>query len=169
MHNLKLLGWVGTLASLILSLAPVLWLWRLESDKARYLGIFGAVAVALFFALLVVWLRGVVGAESRRHPRTEGVAPLLVILSWSATALLAVPALIAVAAALPLARAIVCSDQVNERTYTADALFVGETKDRVYIGDDQAGRIISVPTSKVSRLLIGGDAADPDACTREAN
>ena len=60
-HNLGVLEWIGTLGSLIFSMAPVLWLWRFDADNARYLSIFEAGEyVALFFALLAIWLRGVV-------------------------------------------------------------------------------------------------------------
>lgn len=164
-RGLEVLGWIGTLTSVFLAmiLAGAIWLFE---QNARYLGIIGAAVVALFFALLVVWLRGIAGSQHRRHPRAEGVAPVLVILSWTASALMAVPALIAVSAAWPLTNAVVCAERVDKLSYTAAGLFVGETKDRVYIGDDRRRRIISVPTTKVSRLLVGGHAMDAGACKR---
>lgn len=208
MHELRWLAWSAILApGLLVSLGFAFWMWY-ETGGARYLGILGAWAVALFFALLVVWLRGFTGKYIREHypadganpsredspaegddspedlsavrtnsredlppegnkrlerPRAKDVPPWVVVLSWCASALLAVPALIAVTAAWPLTDAVVCVEQVDHRAYPVYGNFVGETKDRVYIGDDKR-RLISFPTSKVSRVLVGGDAVDQSAC-----
>jgi hypothetical protein len=84
---------------------------------------------ALLFAVLAVWIRGRVGGQSRKHHRAGAhdgrdhlrdvdVSPRLVVLSWCATALLAVPALVAVTAAWPLTEAVVCAEQVNKKAYS---------------------------------------------------
>jgi hypothetical protein len=159
--KLRLREWVAMLASVYASIVLAVWLWWFDADAARYFGMVAAVAVAFLFALLVGWLRGLIGEHSRKHGTVE---PRHVILSWCATALLAVPALIAITAAWPLTEAVVCSEQVNKQPYAAAGLFVGDTKDRIYIGDDKARRIISVPTSKVSRMIVGRDSRDVEAC-----
>jgi hypothetical protein len=169
---------------LCLSLGLGLWM-SCSTDNPRYLGIVGAWLVALFFALLAVWLRGRVGEQTRKHlaavkakrrPRLlesrddsrddppADVPPRLVVISWCATALLAVPALIAVTAAWPLTGATVCAEREASKPYIAAGKFVGETNDRVYIGDAKNRKLISVPTGKISRLLVGPNAADGTAC-----
>lgn len=134
-----------------------------------------------------MWWRAQVGARHRRDAagavglqkppeadQREAIAdvppsPLLVVLSWAATAVLVMPALVAIAAAWPLTEAVVCTQPSEKTTYAASGQFVGETKDRVYIGDNTTHRIISVPSSNVSRLLVGKQAAHTKRCEPPVN
>jgi hypothetical protein len=52
---------------------------------------------------------------------------------------------------------------------SVSGFFIGETSDRTYLGEQGATprRIISVPTARVERLLIGGDAAGARCEPRE--
>jgi hypothetical protein len=175
----------GFAGSFVISAAFALWWWR-EADDTRYLGIVGAWAVSALFALFAVWCRAQVGARHRRNsarvlkvaePEPEkrseiaGIppSPVVVVLSWAATALLVMPALVFVIAAWPLSEAVVCANPSESTTYAASGRFVGETKDRVYIGVKRSRRIISVPTSDVSRLLVGREAAHTERCNGSVN
>ena len=161
-------GWLAIGSGGAASAVFAFWLF-LDSGSAKYFGILGAWLVSLFFALLVVWLRSQAGERRRRELRADsnkGVSTLTVILSWSATAVLAVPSLIAVTAAWPLSDALVCTQPTDSTVYDTSGPFVGETKDRVYIGNDDEHRIISVPTSNVTRLVVGSDLDDIEECAR---
>lgn len=171
------------------------WIMHSRDDGLRYIGVVGAWAVALPVALLAVWLRGQIGNRSREglapdHPARRDawtaagprlpessddvdVPPRLVVGSWCATAVLCAPAFIALAAASPLTAAVVCAEQIpgsagagEKQAYAAAGGFVGESKDRVYIGvgHDSGRRLVSVPTSGMSRLVVGHGAADVTAC-----
>ena len=63
--------------------------------------------------------------------------------------------------------AVVCGVRTKSAdTYDAAGRFVGETKERVYVGDAGNRRIISIPTSRVSRVVIGENAATLSICGR---
>lgn len=163
------------------------WLWR-DVDDVRYFGIIGAWLVSLFFVLLAVWMRSQVGREHRREapPNADSVGDLhvapaeagdgaapadgtkdtcgprprtaLILRSWMATAVLTVPAFLALAAASTLPQAAVCTQTKDGRALYVRGLFVGETAKRIYVGDTARHRIISVP-SGAAHQAIGGDAA----------
>jgi hypothetical protein len=175
--DLGFVAWSAILVpGLLLSLALGGWMWWMTDHDLRYFGTVGAWAVAVFFALLTVWLRSRAGEKTRKElpdadPDSDAnkradVSPGLVVVSWCATAVLAVPVFMGVTAAWPLTGAVVCAQQVKDRPYVVAGKFVGETKDRVYIGDDKNRRLISVPAANVSRLLVGSDAANRKACKR---
>lgn len=129
----------------------------------RYLGLVGAAAAALLFAMLTVWIRGQAGERYRLTDPDGPKNTRLIVCSWMASALLAVPCVVLVAAAVPLRAAVVCGSHEDDGTrHNVAGRFVGETGDHVYIGDVHRTRIISVPTERVSRLLIG-DGADKTA------
>jgi len=116
--------WAGVLGGAIMPIVFAVWL-SLEVDDARYAGVIGAWLVSLLFALLVVWWRAQVGARHRRdaaralglqsapEPGERGdlaretPSPLLIALSWAATAVLVMPALVAATAAWPLTEGVV--------------------------------------------------------------
>ena len=91
---------------------------------------------------------------------------MLIVLSWAATAVLVMPALVAITAAWPLTEGVVCAQPSEKTTYAAAGQFVGETNNRVYIGDERTHRIISVPSRTVSRVLVGRQAAHTKRCER---
>lgn len=137
-------------------------------SSVRYFGAVLAWLVSLLVALLVVWLRGQVGDRYRRRNDTKPGASLIV-MSWAATSLLVVPGVLAIAAAWPLEEATVCTKGTAPRSYDTAGRFIGETKDRVYIGYGRSGRIISIPSFEIARLLIGDDAAHTALCRRTAD
>jgi hypothetical protein len=178
--------WAGVLGGAIMPVVFAVWL-SFDVDDARYAGIIGAWLVSLLFALLAVWWRAQVGEWHRREaasavglpkPPKPGdrkriadvpPSPWLVVLSWGATAVLLMPALVAITAAWPLSDAVVCAQPTDRTTYAASGRFVGETNDRVYIGDKTSHRIISVPSRNVSRVLVGRTAAHTRRCKDRAN
>ena len=169
-HDLRWLAWSAILVpGLVFSVGLGCWMNH-ETGSPRYFGVAGAWLAALFFALLTVWIRSQAGNQTRRRVDPFGddvdVPPWVVVISWIGTALLVVPGLIAITAAWPLSDAVVCSEQVDNKPYVATGKFVGDTKDRVYIGDDENRRLIAVPAGKVSRVIVGPDAADSTACAR---
>jgi hypothetical protein len=119
-----------------------------ESESPKYAALVGAWLVAVMVTALVPYLRGRIRLL---YERDETRVARAVALSCLSSALLAVPALAALAAALPLPGAVAC----GEGNYLTEGRFVGETKDRVYIGDDKRGRIVDLPTRKVDRVYIG--------------
>jgi hypothetical protein len=122
-----------------------------------YLGLPAAWILTLLIVMLCVWLRGEIGIRARAgaHDNTT-----LTILSWSVTALLAVTSLMTFAAAQKLEQTKVCA---KER-YAVTGLYIGETKERVYVGDDVADRVISIPADEVRRVAFGRDAATTTLC-----
>ena len=80
------------------------------------------------------------------------------------------PAIIGVVAVWPLRDAVVCGVRTTSADpYAAAARFVGETKERVDVGDSGNRRIISIPASRVSRVIIGEDAATLSICDRNVD
>jgi hypothetical protein len=143
-----------------------LLLWC-ETGSPRYLGVLAAWFVSLLVVLLAVWLRSEAGAhfrtggpEAEQKQRVVGAA----VLSWSAIALVLVPAFLAVAAARTLPDATVCTTPADGVKYHADGVFVGDTKDRVYIGVEREGRVISIPSANVARVVIGDEAHAQARC-----
>jgi hypothetical protein len=122
------------------------------------------VAWLLSFLVVLLWvfLRGGIGKQARDH---RPPATTLTILSWATTALLAVPALVAVAAAQPLEEAKVCTKSPPEDSYTATGTYIGETKERVYVGDQHGHRVISIPTDEVTRVAFGREVGTTQLCT----
>jgi hypothetical protein len=144
-------------------------IWIAEG-QLRYFGLIGAWAASLLVAMLVLWIRGQVGVRYRALPEDAKPGPGYIMLSWVATALLVVPGLVTVAIAWPLREAVVCGTRAKgEPTYDAAGRFVGETKERVYIGDATTRRIISIPTTNISRLMIGDKASDTSLCDRSSD
>lgn len=182
-------GWelwrVVVLPGLTLTLLFGGLMWA-ATGSARYLGAAGAWIVALFFALLTVWVRSQAGEQARtrlpdpvRAADAAGeppadqpdaaakVPPWVIVISWCATALLVVPMLVAVTAAWPLSDAVVCSERPDKTIYKASGSFIGDAKDRVYIGDSDLHRIVSVPAGKVSRVLVGSGVIEEGVCGRD--
>jgi hypothetical protein len=154
--------WACIASGALLALAFSAWVGFLIVDSPRYGPLLGVWFIGLLTALLVVWIRGLVGDEYRRA-KTRARQITLTVISWAAFALLAVPACAGAAAASSLERAVLCSESPDSASYTVSGDFVGETKDHVYIGAN--GRIVSVPTDKVTRLTIGDHRTDIKPCT----
>jgi hypothetical protein len=108
-----------------------------------------------------MWLRSQIGDQYRATTSTPRQI-VLTIGSWASAAILALPLCIGVAAASPLSHAVLCSAPTDTTSYNLAGDFVGETKERVYLGAE--GRIVSVPATKITRLTIGHDATDPKLC-----
>lgn len=156
--------WGVILAAGVVSLVPGVWVVLGDEHAVRFFGLALAWVIALLFVLLIPYLRGAIRKWYEDDPRR---VPLAVALSCLSSALLAVPALVALAAALPLPQAVICTKQPE--SYQAAGRYVGETKDRVYLGDEAAGRIISVPSGEVTRVLVGDSAAHTGLCARGAD
>jgi hypothetical protein len=73
----------------------------------------------------------------------------------------AIPAMMAAAASVPLSAAKIC----DEDNFAEHGFLVGETTDRVYLGEEASGhprRIAVIPFAKVGELFIGHDADEAD-------
>jgi hypothetical protein len=70
---------------------------------------------------------------------------------------MAIPAIVAAAAAIPLSEAKVCTTA----NYAVEGTLVGEASDRVYVGEQglTPRRIVVFPLSKVGKMFIGEKAA----------
>jgi hypothetical protein len=129
--------------------------WRTDANY-RYLWLAAAWAGAVLATLGYLVVRGELNERygDGLHEVQAGIALSL------ATAIVTVPALIAFWAAWPLETATVCATNAKESTiYRVDGVLVGETSDRLYIGDTTPAseNIQSVPQSRVVRTVIGLD------------
>jgi hypothetical protein len=159
--------WAWISAGALWALVGAIWI-RIgsSSETWSYFSLLGAWLAALLMVLLLVWLRGVIGQRARAV-QTDTLAGLtmLTILSWGATALVAVPGLVALAAALPLESATACAPAVGNERATTIGRLVGETSDRVYIGDTQHHRILAIRTDDVPTFIFGQNAANRNVCS----
>jgi hypothetical protein len=153
--------WFAVGAAGLVSVTPGVWVVLAHEHSARFFGVVAAWVITLLFVLLVPYLRGAI-REWYAKKRPGVAAP--VALSCLASALLFVPAFVALAAALPFPQATVCAKK--PKGYSAAGRYVGETKERVYLGDDTNGRIVAVPMTEVSRVFVGKSAADTALCHR---
>jgi hypothetical protein len=114
---------------------------------AAVLFLLAAVAVQEVRDLIVERCRGV----AKRWNSVRVVATLAVV--YAATA---IPAAMLAAAAVPLNSAMVC----DVDNFSESGFLVGETSDRVYLGEEGRKRRIGViPMTKVGELFIGDEAA----------
>lgn len=152
-------------------LSPAEWVWIFSgaalsllfaafAGSAKYVLVLAAWAVGLLVALLVVWIRSQVGVRYQAPEARNKVAVGLV--SWIASAIFVVPMLVTVAGAWPLAGAVLCSAPTDNTSHPVVGDFVGESKEHTYLGSQ--GQIVSVPSAKVTRLIVGEDATDSKAC-----
>lgn len=155
--------WGAIFVAGAVSFIPGVWAFA-EQRSFRYFGLALAWLIALLFVLLVPYLRGRI---RKRHAADPKHVPVAVALSCLASALLAIPGLVALAAALPLPQAAVCTKEPE--SYRAAGRYVGETKDRVYLGDERTGRIISIPSGDVIRVVVGKSAARTRLCARSTD
>jgi protein-S-isoprenylcysteine O-methyltransferase Ste14 len=147
------MAWLWSVHGLLLVAALALWV-RLSVEPASwaYFGLCAAWLAGFLTALLVVYIRATVGDQYRKaEVERERVA--LTVASWGAYAVLAVPLCVGVAAATKIEDGVVCSIPAEGKTFNVGGDFVGETKEHVYIGSE--GRIYSIPTDKVTRLIAG--------------
>lgn len=132
------------------------------TGDTNYVGLPAAWVLTLLVVLLCFWLRGEIGERAfggEKHRTT------LTVLSWAVTALLVVPALMTAAAARNLQEAKVCTKTPASHPYSATGLYIGETKERVYVGDDLNDRVIFIPADEVSRVAFGHDAGTTQLCS----
>jgi hypothetical protein len=123
----------------------------------------GCVPVVLGYLLL----RGKVGDAYREDDQKQHIVRAQAVLSL-AVAALAVPGLICFWAAWPLEKATVCTSgaTADETPFTVEGVFVGETGDRVYVGDTEAASpsIVSIPQPEVTRTVIGDESTTAADC-----
>ncbi len=163
--------------------AFAIWMAAVENEP-KYFGVIGVSALSLLIAILVVWMRSQAGSGYREavrgRPPVEGDRgqasatkdrrefkhPAVLqfgLVSAAAAAVLSVPAIIAIAAVVPLREAVACGVSSKAvSTPPVPGVFVGQTATHVYIGDNK--RIVAIPTARVSRVIIG-KGADAKACT----
>ena len=125
----------------------------------QFLWLVAAWAACVPAVLGYLLLRGKIGDHYRADNEKKHVVRAQIGLSL-AVAVLAVPGLVCFWAAWRLENATVCTSEANRAgsTFVVDGLLVGETGDRVYVGDTTARTpsIVSIPQSKVTRTVIGG-------------
>lgn len=148
--------YVGLGGAALLTLGALIG-WCTDANY-RYLWLGAAWAGGVLATLGYLVVRGELNERygDGRHELQAGVALSL------ATAIVTVPGLVAFWAAWPLETATVCATNAKEpKTYRVDGVLVGETSDRVYIGDTTPGRenIQSVPQSRIVRTVIGLDGS----------
>jgi hypothetical protein len=124
-------------------------------------------------------LRGMIGDRYRGDYEKKHLIRAQVVLSV-AFAALTVPGLVCFWAAWPLESATVCTTTTDAhgKTFVIDGVLVGETGDRVYVGnakpdadDAKPGgkdpSIVSIPQDNVTRTVIGGDSGATASCATE--
>lgn len=119
---------------------------------------FLAVAAVLFVLVVIAVqeVRALIVQQCNWLPQRWNSVRVVVILAavYSATA---IPATMFAAAAFPLTPARVCTVD----NFSENGFLVGETSDRVYLGEESDDRRIAViPFSKVGELFIGRNASD---------
>jgi hypothetical protein len=143
--------------------------WIDVGSNSHAVAVFLAIAavVALLVAHAVVWARGAIGDRARGG---EQNTRFLGIMSWAATAVLAVPSFVAFGALLPLTPAVVCTDRSNTQPFVAaSGLYVGETANEVYLGEHLEHRMVVIPVAQVARLTFGNNADQTSLCRRSAS
>ncbi len=113
----------------------------------------GAVALLAIVAIAVHETRAIVLTRQRTVRRWNRLGTVLAVAALYTVAI--VPSMMVAAAGVPLTTAKVCTvDNSYEHGY-----LVGQTSDRVYLGEKGDKRRIAVlPMSKVGELFIGDDA-----------
>jgi hypothetical protein len=151
-------GYARTLAAMASPLAVILIL-RLVLRDDHDVGTWWVVALGLLvlagFAISVHEARAaVILSRHRAFRRWNSVTAIVAIAAIYSAA--AVPAMMAAAASVSLTSAKVCDvDNFSEHGF-----LVGETSDRVYLGEEGHRRRIAVlPMTKVAEIFIGEDAA----------
>ncbi len=105
-----------------------------------------------------MWLRGEIGDAYRKAAPTSAVR--YGALSLVATMVFVLPACLAFAVAQPLEHPKVCGKGEN---IDAMGLYIGESKERVYLGRADENGVQVIPASGVERVIVG-DGADAASC-----
>ncbi len=124
----------------------------------RYLGLVLAWAATLLVVLLATWLRGEIG--DMYNEDTNQPVVRYGVMSLAATMLLMVPAWLAFAVVQPLEDSVVCG---KRGIATVTGLYIGESKERVYVGLPGDNRVQVIQASGVERVVVG-DGVVPDDC-----